>query len=1620
MNRSLVLRATVTGLAALTLALVAIPIVFAVPPANDDFDSAIVIGALPFNDAQDTREATVTDDDPAPFCGGRAATVWYAFTPAQNTRVDINTLGSSYPTSISVYSGARGALGLWTCGGAQVSFTAQAGITYYFMIGSLSGGYPGPGGGAGGDLVLSVSQVPPPANDDFDDAIQITGLPFSDFRDTTGATVADDDPPSSCGGREVTVWYAFTPGEAMRLEANTFGSSYLTAITVFTGAPGSLAEVACGNSFSSQTVAGFDAAAGQTYYLMVGSSGGGPGGSLSFRLEQIPPAPPNDDVNSAAPITNLPFSAALNTRGATAAPDDPAPSCTGPLNATVWFSFTPDETLRVEVDAAGSNYPVHLAAYTGSPGALAEAQCSFSLFPPISFIVQGGQTYYFMVGTQAFAGGDLNFNVRRIPPPANDDFDDAIQITGLPFSDSNRDTRAATTAADDPDCFGREATVWYRFTPDQDARVEISTAGSNYSTSLSAYTGERGSLTQVGCTTTAIPGPLPVLRLDVSAGVTYHIMVAAASFGFPAAGGSLSLSVEALTVPANDDFDNATAIGGLPFTDSLDTRGASTAPDDPFVPCGGRSQTVWYAFTPTERTRVEANTLGSNFGTTLAVFTGERSNLALLSCNQARFEARPGQTYYFMVGSGDVFGQSGGSLVFNVNVAPPGPPNDFFDDAAPVTFPTFSDSVNTREATVAEDDPAPSCGGREASVWYALTPAADTRVEINSFGSSYFVVLSLYTGSPGAFSEAACGFGPLNLNLVGGTTYFLMASTSVGGLGDNLMLNVQAVAPPANDNFADATQIAALPFTDSQDTRAATVEDDDPFPSCGGREFTVWYAFTPVETARVEFNTFGSNFTASLAAFTGSPGAFTEIACNVFGPVRFTAVGGTTYYLMVGGLGVGGSLMLNGQALAPPPNDDIASAEVIPASPFTTSADTRGATTDPADPVPSCTGENGREASVWYTFTPAGDQRVEVGVSSDYPASVTAFSGSPGALSEVACGFPFSGFSFSALGGQTYYLMVGGAPGGNLVLSVQGFPPPANDDFAGAIQIASLPFSDGRDTRGATASPDDPIPSCAPFPFPTVWYAFTPVETARVEFNSLGSSYATALAVFTGGPGVFSEVACTAATGNVRFTATGGTTHYLLVASYFSSGGDLVLNGQSFAPPANDDIADAETIPALPFSVFADTRGATTDPADPIPSCTGENGREASAWYRFTPTEDVRVDVSPSGDYPAALAVFTRSHGTLTEAACGAPFSGLSFVARAGRTYFLMLGGAPGGNVTLFLQSGLRAPNDDFRNATVISALPFGEVVDLTGVSRQAGEPAPSCAAPAGSVWYAFTPTRTQSLTASAGFPPFPTTVAVYTGRSLNRLSEVACATTVSGGGTTFRAHKGKTYYIQVGAAVVFGSGGTVVFTLEVAPAPVAGFTFSPGDPSRFDAIQFTDTSFDPAGLGIESRTWSFGDGKTSHGCCPTHRYLADGDYRVRLTVRTPDGRRSSMSQVVQVRTHDIAITHLTAPQSARAGQTRPFTFQVRNTRYPETAEFQLLRLIPGTPDAFEVVGTLAAPVPVRPGHRTTTFTLNYTFTADDALAGRVTFKVVAILIGARDARPGDNAAIAPPVRVRP
>jgi PKD domain-containing protein len=443
------------------------------------------------------------------------------------------------------------------------------------------------------------------------------------------------------------------------------------------------------------------------------------------------------------------------------------------------------------------------------------------------------------------------------------------------------------------------------------------------------------------------------------------------------------------------------------------------------------------------------------------------------------------------------------------------------------------------------------------------------------------------------------------------------------------------------------------------------------------------------------------------------------------------------------------------------------------------------------------------------------------------------------------------------------------------------------------------------------------------------------------------------------------------------------------------------------AAPTNDNFGSAAVIDpsALPFSDAVDNGQATLESGEQLFCTSGSH----TIWYSFTPTTSGVYQVDTNGSfYDAAVTVYRQNGsglGGLSEVRCNVFPGTVSFTAEAGKTYYIQADDyfSGGGNLHLNLQYVTPPPNDDFAQAANIASLPYTQSVDTTAATLEAGEPSP-CGSTGGTAWYSFTPSQSGSVTASGG-APFSVQLAAYTGSSLNNMMSVACRY----GSVTMHVDAGTPYYFQVGE--IISGGGAIQFQLVQTPAPTAQFYTYPSDPNIYDTVQFGDQSYDPSGLGFSGESWRFGDGATASGCCPTHRYATDGDYTVGLDVTTPDGRSASTSQVLHVRTHDVAIVKLTVPQSASTGQTRAVDVGLSNIRYPDNVTVQLFR-------NDTIVGTLTQQVPVRSGGRTTSFNFNYTFTSDDAVLGKITFKAVATIVNARDALPSDNTAVALPTRV--
>ena len=255
------------------------------PPPNDDIANARDIPApalvFHFQDTLNTISATSEGNEP---CEGRRS-VWYRITPTVNPCVTVDVAGTTYNTVVGVFSGSPGELHRVTdCywigpGAATLGFAAVAGEIYYILVAASYGD--------GGDLVITVHGSGPPENDNLASAQVIPALPFSEAGNKFCATWDDPTPADWCRGGMGNVWYKLTLTQGRYVRVSTKGSADWSGVDVYTGAPGALTRIACGDP-----TVDFWAPAGEACYIMVS----GEGGHLVLSATELPPAPANDSI----------------------------------------------------------------------------------------------------------------------------------------------------------------------------------------------------------------------------------------------------------------------------------------------------------------------------------------------------------------------------------------------------------------------------------------------------------------------------------------------------------------------------------------------------------------------------------------------------------------------------------------------------------------------------------------------------------------------------------------------------------------------------------------------------------------------------------------------------------------------------------------------------------------------------------------------------------------------------------------------------------------------------------------------------------------------------------------------------------------------------------------------------------------------------------------------------------------------------------------------------------------------------------------------------------------------------------------------------------------------------
>lgn len=530
-----------------------------------------------------------------------------------------------------------------------------------------------------------------------------------------------------------------------------------------------------------------------------------------------------------------------------------------------------------------------------------------------------------------------------------------------------------------------------------------------------------------------------------------------------------------------------------------------------------------------------------------------------------------------------------------------------------------------------------------------------------------------------------------------------------------------------NDDFADATQIASLPFSAEESTGLlATVEAGE--PSCSGSTHTVWYRFTPAQDTIVVGDSDSS--LATIAVYTGTGlGSLNQLSCiGQFGVLKMLLRAGTVYHIQSGGRGTrhlnprldltssgGISGHLSNQLGA------VAADECVTVfEPPSGTAVAVGRSVNNGDyAIPLGAGDyklrfgcgefHSRE---WYddaatstsaTLIPLEDGEHVGGIDatlhrrSTISGKVTLPGGTTAAGICVVAYSPdgSTALGFDSTGSDGKYVLSMHVPG-DFKVRFGCFSPFTNweiewyDDFSGAGAATPITVSEGQDVTGIdallspagsiegtlTGADGEPIATC--------------VRGYRPDGANVGSTSSKADGTYhmpITPPGeIRVRLGCDWGPHLIGWynskTSLEEADPVAVLAGQVTSGINALVSTPT--PPVNDDIADAIEIASVPLTATVDNRGATLEPEEPS-GCGGDAKR--TFWYRYTAPSPTTVMVEVKGavpiNGPGALPTVAVYKGAPVHPALvcthGNRGGDVGFPAEEGDTYYIQIGDTANG-----------------------------------------------------------------------------------------------------------------------------------------------------------------------------------------------------------------------------------------------------------------------------------------------------------------------------------------------------
>ncbi len=616
------------------------PVTIHVRPANDDFTNAFVLQGFSVTTNGTNLGASKEPGEPTGGDPAADASVWYTWTAPASGSVVVS-IGENYFAGhpIGVYTGDSVSnlvsLGESIYNFAPVNFVAHQGTTYHIEVNGYSGSPPD----GAGPFALSVVQTPAPLNDDFTNAIVLSGNSNTVTGSNIGATSEPGEPEQSYSDLGNSIWWEWTaPADGM-LTLSTAGSSFNPVVSLYTG--NTLTNLtlyyrAYMDFISYNPTVQIPVLAGTPYHIaIVGFWYPDIAGPVVMNLN-FGAAPANDDFENRLVLTGSPVVTSGSNTTAYIQPGE-----TNSNGHTVWWSWTATNTGPVTIGKGGSSFTPLISIYTGTT--IPNLVLVTNHFGDVTFNAIAGTDYAISMDSDP-AGDTGQIELTLVAgPPANDNFNDRIALSGTNLS-LVACTVGATEEAGEPLHGSAQGSnsVWWSWTAPATGTLNVNITGDGFSPTWTVYTGGQmlTSLHPLGDSYNWPWGPNPSGQIAVQGGVTYQIVVDGSPQYGAVTAGIVRVGLQFVGLPSNDNFVNRIQLGGTSIHVTGDTSGATREPGEPNHAGYAGGHSIWWTWTAPTSGHVTLDAFGSALTTLAAVYTGDTvSSLTNVASGNATYAA---------------------------------------------------------------------------------------------------------------------------------------------------------------------------------------------------------------------------------------------------------------------------------------------------------------------------------------------------------------------------------------------------------------------------------------------------------------------------------------------------------------------------------------------------------------------------------------------------------------------------------------------------------------------------------------------------------------------------------------------------------------------------------------------------------------------------------------------------------------------------------------------------------------------------------------------------------------------------------------------------------------------